>query len=505
MAIEADMSARQKIDRAIVEITSESPFFSYLVLNAEFEEDPSLPALAGVLPTGKGVFNPDMINPPEETGEDPVPVDQVKGLVVHETLHLAFQHPWIQYPDHWEEEIKNMAQEIEINATIKAETNYDLPPSDFVPENGDDFKIPINQERTEHVEIKNATEKDVFEIYEEIKEQMEDKDEDDFDIPNSIPQEGSGQSTGGGGQQAPSDGDNESTGGGGNEEDDEGEEEQTADGGDEGEDEEEEEQPTGGGDSEDNEEEEQSAGDEGDYDINKQTGFDIHSQGDKEDAEDEGSVDKDSWDEALSKAIQESVQAGHKPSGVEEKIEELMGHDFNWRDELDQYVKEQIPRGFTYQRPSPTSRVVGVYMPDVRYEETIDIIVGIDSSGSVSSTLLGQFKGDMISIARSYDQVNMKVLSHDTEVHDEWEMRNGQIEQLEEWNPVGRGGTDLRSVFDYVDEKHYNPDLIIEFTDGMGERPQSIRYPTLWVLAGNHVDPEAVETGRVIVAREGDR
>lgn len=496
MAIEADMTAEEKIDRAIVEITSESPFFSFLVLKAKFEADPSLQALAGVLPSGKGKYNPDMINPPEELDKEPVPVDELKGLVCHEALHLAFQHPWAQYPDQWDEEVKNMVQEMIINGTINTETDYDLPPSDFVPTEEDSFRFPVDEDRTKFVEVENVTDKDEFELYHEVKEKVDDllEDQDDMDIPNQgIQSEGgqSAQSSGQSGNGETEDGEQE--GGEGDErETDDREEEQAGGKGDEGE-----EQPASGG-------------DDGDYDIDKQTGFDIHGQGDPSDADDKADTDKDSWDKALSKAVQKAISAGSEPAGMKEKIEELQGHDFDWRDQLDQYVKEELPRGFTYKRPSPSSRVINrkypsqnTVLPAVRYDESIDIVVGIDSSGSVSSELLGHFKGDMISIARSYDAVDMKVLSHDTQVHDEWEMRNGQIEELEDWNPTGRGGTDLTSVFDYVDDKDYRPDLIIEFTDGCGKRPESVRFPTIWVLAGHHaISPEEVETGRVITAKE---
>jgi len=479
MVIEADMTVEEKIDRAIVEITTESPFFSYLVLNAQFEADPNLPALAGVGADGKGRYNP------YEIEEEALSVEELKGLIVHETMHLALQHPWIDLPDHWDEETKNIAQELEINGTINLETDYELPSSGYVPYEEDNFRIPTNEQGTENVEVENATDKDIFDLYSEIKEKMDENDE-----PPKHSSIGGQSGEGSTGQ---------STDGGSNSK------------------EEQESQSENGGEADKKQDDKQnesasSEGNIGDYDIDKQTGFDVHGQGDENDAEDGAGVDKEDWDEALSKAIQHAVSAGNQPQGMEEKVEELMGHDFNWRDELDQFVKEQIPQGFTYERPSPTTRIINrqvaepTYLPDTKYEESINIIVSIDASGSVSSTLLGKFKADMISIARSYDQVDMTVISHDTVVHDEWKMVNGQIEELENWQPVGRGGTDLIAPFEYVKEEIYErPDVMILFTDGQGQRPDSVEFPTLWVLAGSHVAPESVKTGRTIVAKEGGR
>lgn len=516
MAIESDLTAQEKVDRAKIEVTSESPFFAYIVTKAEFEPDPSFHALAGVFPNGKAVYNPNKINPYPQGENDPdkedvVSVDEMKGLICHEALHLAFHHPWIDLPDHWNEEAKNIAQEMEINGIINKETDYELPSSGYVPEEDDNFKVPLNKEETEFLVIENSTQKDIFELYREISRQLPDPPEFDLELPQSgmigdeeEDEEGDSQST----QSVGGDQDEEN-----NNNDDEEEEQPVASGkeGDEDEEEEDQEETSGGekGEQEDEDEEER----KGDYDLDKQTGFDIHAQGSEEDADTDVGADKDGWDKALSKAIQNAISAGSQPSGVEEKIESLMGHDFDWRDKLDQFVKEQIPKGFTYQRPSPSTRVLNrrypnqnTVLPDVEYEETIDVVVGIDASGSVSSEMLGYFKADMISIARSYDQVDMIVLSHDTQVHDEWEMRNGQIEKLEEWNPVGRGGTDLRAVFDYVEKYNYNPDLIIEFTDGQGTRPDFVRFPHLWVLAGSHaISRDEVKTGQVIVAEEAKR
>jgi len=46
----------------------------------------------------------------------------------------------------------------------------------------------------------------------------------------------------------------------------------------------------------------------------------------------------------------------------------------------------------------------------------------------------------------------------------------------------GGGFTDLRPVFDFAKTMHNRPAAVIYLTDGEGPAPETMEFPTLWVL-----------------------
>lgn len=112
-----------------------------------------------------------------------------------------------------------------------------------------------------------------------------------------------------------------------------------------------------------------------------------------------------------------------------------------------------------------------------------DFVIAIDTSGSVSGSLVKSFVEKTYSILKSresfFEKVNIYIIQCDTEVReavkissfDEFEKFIAQMEIK------GLGGTDFRPVFDYVDELLARGEFdelkgLIYFTDGIGEFPE---------------------------------
>jgi predicted metal-dependent peptidase len=102
-------------------------------------------------------------------------------------------------------------------------------------------------------------------------------------------------------------------------------------------------------------------------------------------------------------------------------------------------------------------------------------LVAIDTSGSISPELLGQFLGVLNSLV---DFVPIDVMQFDcdkTQDPKPFDRRRINFEFL------GRGGTSFEPVIKIVDEKHYKSVLI--FTDGCaGEPPKPKNARVVWVM-----------------------
>ncbi|OGU18402.1 MAG: hypothetical protein A2076_05375 [Geobacteraceae bacterium GWC2_53_11] len=130
--------------------------------------------------------------------------------------------------------------------------------------------------------------------------------------------------------------------------------------------------------------------------------------------------------------------------------------------------------------------------PGVRKRRRLNLLVGIDVSDSTNSADLREaFAGELLRIAAGRD-ASVTVL-----------YANSRIQRITTFNSApgvvecydGGGFTDLRPVFDYAKTMHPLPAAVIYLTDGIGPAPETMEFPTLWVLtaAGEKPAPWGVE------------
>lgn len=112
---------------------------------------------------------------------------------------------------------------------------------------------------------------------------------------------------------------------------------------------------------------------------------------------------------------------------------------------------------------------------------TIDIVVAIDTSGSMSKQLLEKIFTEIFTILKA-KEFHLTIIECDAEIQTVYEARTMSDVRLE---VHGRGGTSFIPVIKYVNEnKKYRKSLLIYFTDGMGDEhiPVPHVYRMLWVL-----------------------
>lgn len=196
--------------------------------------------------------------------------------------------------------------------------------------------------------------------------------------------------------------------------------------------------------------------------------FDKHLYG--EDSEDSGEELnahekkelEDKWKSVLTEAYYKSKLAGENPLGMEIFIDGLLNPKMNWKALLQKYIVKEIPHDSTFMLPSRRSVATGFYMPSVT-KETVNIGVAVDTSGSVSPKELKHFLSEVVSISKSYDSVNMKLLTHDYVIQDKIEVKNSNINKIMNMKIHGGGGTSHKEILEYV--KKNNIKVMVCFTD----------------------------------------
>jgi len=206
---------------------------------------------------------------------------------------------------------------------------------------------------------------------------------------------------------------------------------------------------------------------------------------------------KDLWKKRLVEATTLAKQMGKLPMGIERLVDGLLDSKINWRGLLYRYITQEIPYDLSYSRPHKKSISVGIYMPYV-VKENIDIVVAVDTSGSISQKELTEFLSEILTISKSFSVMRMTIIVCDCEIKNVYELDNNDFD-LNKIKIHGYGGTDFRPVFRWIEKNKPTTKLLIYFTDGEGEYPSSETVKTLWILPRDYNVP----FGEKIVFGEG--
>jgi predicted metal-dependent peptidase len=172
---------------------------------------------------------------------------------------------------------------------------------------------------------------------------------------------------------------------------------------------------------------------------------------------------------------------GSLPANIKEIIDEMKRSQIDWTDVLTRHIGGDQPEGYSYRRPNRRSWYLHeVVTPISNKIGCGDIVVGVDTSGSVSSKELTYFLGELNAIADSSGADSVTIITCDYDVQGVVRYEKG--EQIEKIDCKGRGGTRVMPVFDYIREHNINVDNFIYFTDmGIGDYPTTTDFPILWV------------------------
>ena len=162
----------------------------------------------------------------------------------------------------------------------------------------------------------------------------------------------------------------------------------------------------------------------------------------------------------------QAAGAGNLPGEIARMIKELTEPKMNWRELIRQQVQSTIRNDFTFQRPSRKGWHTNAIIPGMNFDNTIDICIGIDMSGSIGDEQGADFLGEVKGIMEEYDDYNIKVWCFDTKVYNEADFSPSDGKDLVEYELKGGGGTDFMCNWNYMKEEDIIPKKFIMFTDG---------------------------------------
>ena len=174
---------------------------------------------------------------------------------------------------------------------------------------------------------------------------------------------------------------------------------------------------------------------------------------------------RDEMREATMQAAQ-AAGAGNVPASVARMIKELTEPKMNWREILRQQIQSTIKNDYSFMRPNRKGWHMSAILPGTNYEETIDICIAIDMSGSIGDEQAKDFLTEIKGIMQEYKDFKIKVWCFDTRVYNEAYFDGYNMDEFDEYEPMGGGGTDFDANYEYMKQNDINPKKFIMFTDG---------------------------------------
>ena len=188
-------------------------------------------------------------------------------------------------------------------------------------------------------------------------------------------------------------------------------------------------------------------------------------------------------------AAAQSAEAGSLPKGVERLVKQATNPIMPWRELLQTNLTSAIRNDYSWTRPSRRSWHMDAVMPGMTPGEEIDVDVAIDMSGSISDSQAQQFLGEIAGMMEAFDGYRVHVFCFDTEIYNPVDFNSENMDRIDEYQPVGGGGTDFDAVFDYLKREGRVPKRLIVFTDGypFGSWGDKDYCDTTWII---HGDPD---------------
>jgi predicted metal-dependent peptidase len=108
----------------------------------------------------------------------------------------------------------------------------------------------------------------------------------------------------------------------------------------------------------------------------------------------------------------------------------------------------------------------GAILPGMMFQDTIDICIALDMSGSIGDEQAGDFVSEIKGIMDEYKDYRIKIWCFDTKVYNEQDFSADGGEDLSEYKIIGGGGTDFDANWKYMKYHDIQPKKFIMFTDG---------------------------------------
>ena len=183
-------------------------------------------------------------------------------------------------------------------------------------------------------------------------------------------------------------------------------------------------------------------------------------------SEEERKKIKDEIKESLINSAKQSG-AGNMPAGVKRIVQELTEPKMDWRELLAMTIESTVKSDYSFQRRSRKQAQTNCILPGMIPEQTIDVAIALDMSGSISDAMGRDMLSEVKGIMQQFTDFRVKLWCFDTDVYSYAEFDNTNIDDIDTYDIKGGGGTDFMCNWKFMEENDIMPERFVMFTDGL--------------------------------------
>ena len=197
-------------------------------------------------------------------------------------------------------------------------------------------------------------------------------------------------------------------------------------------------------------------------------------------------AEEQAWDEAMHQAASLASAEGKLPGSIRETVHGAHDARLDWRALLRRHLADAAKSDYSWSAPNHRLIDSGLYLPSLRAEGMDTLAVIIDTSGSLPTETLAEFWTELRGLAAEIQPERVFLVQVDTQVRHTAEYT--AFDLPEEIEIHGRGGTNFRPGFAWLEEQGIKPTVCLYFTDMECSRYPETEpdFPVLWI---NYSDP----------------
>lgn len=179
----------------------------------------------------------------------------------------------------------------------------------------------------------------------------------------------------------------------------------------------------------------------------------------------------DGWKFRVTEALAYARQRGTVSGNLQELVTDLVEPRIDWRSQLLKHLTAMLPCNMTWKRPHKKSHSLGTYLPGF-VKESLEVVLHVDSSGSISSRDLADFLSEVAGILRCFQEVQATLIVCDCRIQQVEEFRTENADELSDFKVGGRGGTSHKPVVEWINENKTDARVLVTLTDGESDIEQ---------------------------------
>jgi predicted metal-dependent peptidase len=184
------------------------------------------------------------------------------------------------------------------------------------------------------------------------------------------------------------------------------------------------------------------------------------------------------WKIAMNQAAQVAKAQGNLPADLARMVQELINPRIPWVEQLRSYLELIARNDYNFAFPSRRYICGGIYIPSLRSQELPEIVMVLDTSDSITQKEFDIAAAEVTGLLDAYDTTVHVVYCSNRVTETQTFTRADYPLQF---TGKGRGGTDFRPAFQWVDDQGITPAVLIYLTDLECSRyPLDPGYPVIW-------------------------